>query len=948
MSIRCKHVQEALTSDSHEQLADDLLLQGHLESCPACSELKTALSMLDETMASLGPVEPTEGLVDAFLAGLEPETAEPEQQAIIDFGEKRAERLAEGNKESMWGRSLSVGSMVAAAAGLLVVAATGLSSGPDSSVSSLVDPSDVGVVASLSTETSNGVDFRDSSKLSKEVKERNYKTPADEPHAPSGALAAIIVVEEKEPEKSEDSSISFSYSDSLEDNYIVDGTPTVTADVAGKRAQLAQDIVGNTGVLGVLTRSNLEFEVAKPEEQRAEEGRHNARFRSRIETEKHREGQDKGQSKMGWAFDRGSEDGKILSGKDGRDSDRYWPQSGEFAQDTDKKLSPRKATEQDTKLDEASNQRGFDSNHEVTKNNSHGVVPVAKPVVQNQAMPRFAAQEGKGRGKLSKKKANGVEVTSRRVSGVSGKLSETQKQLAQAFVEMRSTVDGVPTIAPSGFWANRYIPGDPSLRLLEARLEQSPSASQLGPLGDVVNPYASELDAPRNSALAVSVRSDRRASEGPSRMLIQVGIKGTKRQAGRRPALNIGVVLDLANASDEAEASMRAVVAAMRSAKRAGDNFSLTVANGTGGQVVAPSQFRNGPIRVALDKLFAAEASEGPQFDLPEAIEAAARQVGSDDDPNAPLGRSMILLVTASSSAQQIQQQVASITHANAAKGIGLSTIGLGTQVDDAQLLGWAGVGQGNRQLVLQASEAKAAVKKEFASAESVVARAVRLQVRLAPGTKLVEVVGAERLNAVQAHRTREAEKSTDRRIAKAQGIQTNREQDEDGIKIIIPRFLAGDSHVVLLDVIAEGPGAIADVTVSYKDLVHLRNGEAKTSLSLARGRNRTSALTRGVFRNYVGQVVAKKFEEAGALLSSENHSEAAHVLARLQDLLSALPSHHPWLSKDVAYSNDLQVVQRFRELLQNGLADANKRYVADSLTYAAWRKRVPLVRARP
>jgi len=143
---------------------------------------------------------------------------------------------------------------------------------------------------------------------------------------------------------------------------------------------------------------------------------------------------------------------------------------------------------------------------------------------------------------------------------------------------------------------------------------------------------------------------------------------------------------------------------------------------------------------------------------------------------------------------------------------------------------------------------------------------------QLAPETdKLVEVVGSRRLGAMDAARTREAEISIDRRVAKASGIEADRENDEDGIKIIIPSFSAGDAHVILLDVIADGPGALADVAVSYKDLVHLRNGTAKAALSLGRGHDAAERdngdIERSIFQNYVGSTISQRLGAAGALL---------------------------------------------------------------------------------
>src|SRR6185369_2748520 len=106
----------------------------------------------------------------------------------------------------------------------------------------------------------------------------------------------------------------------------------------------------------------------------------------------------------------------------------------------------------------------------------------------------------------------------------------------------------------------------------------------------------------------------------------------------------------------------------------------------------------------------------------------------------------------------------------------------------------------------------------------------------LAAGVRLVGIVGSRRLDEAQAQRVREAERSVDLRLSRNLGIESDRGEDEDGIQVVVPVFRAGDAHVILLDVVAPGPGAVADVSVRYKDLVFLRNGVARASLTLPAG----------------------------------------------------------------------------------------------------------------
>ena len=103
--------------------------------------------------------------------------------------------------------------------------------------------------------------------------------------------------------------------------------------------------------------------------------------------------------------------------------------------------------------------------------------------------------------------------------------------------------------------------------------------------------------------------------------------------------------------------------------------------------------------------------------------------------------------------------------------------------------------------------------------------------IRLAPGVQLVDVIGSQRLDEGRAQEVRDAEQSIDQRLSRNLGIETDRGLDEEGIQMVIPSFYADDAHVVLLDVVAPGPGPVADVTVRYKDLVHMKNGVARAHL---------------------------------------------------------------------------------------------------------------------
>lgn len=540
--------------------------------------------------------------------------------------------------------------------------------------------------------------------------------------------------------------------------------------------------------------------------------------------------------------------------------------------------------------------------------------------------------------------------TDRWWSGRKGNIDGRARLLARALLDQRQATTGVATHPTSGLWANTYVPGDPVLRLLHGRLakhrlELGDASAQLGALDASVQPYRQAFDPPKTAALGLSVRADRRVADGPTRTFLQVGLQGTPRRSGRRPAMNIAVVLDLHGAENAAaKAGIPALLSALREAKQTGDRFSLVVAGVPGAVMLTPDQFRHGPLTVAVNKLFGGAGVEssgrapGPVLTLDQALARATREVASRDDSAGPLGTSLVLLLTGSTVSRPTLLKSLRTAHESAVNGIAMSVVGVGHDIDEAQLTMLATAGQGNRRLLVQTGDAANVIAAELAAAASVVARAVRVRVKLAPGVKLVGVVGSHRLDAEAARRVREAERSIDRRIERARGIVADREDDQDGVNIIIPSFLAGDSHVILLDVIAPGPGPLADVTVRYKDLVFLQNGVARGSLNLTRGKSGANSHEPGVFKNYVAHIISRDLRKAGNLLSQGASAEALTVLDELEALLRGLSGEVPFLRADAEFARDGELVGGYLRLLE-GAGSAPRGYVSDSLQYAGWRK---------
>ncbi len=506
----------------------------------------------------------------------------------------------------------------------------------------------------------------------------------------------------------------------------------------------------------------------------------------------------------------------------------------------------------------------------------------------------------------------------------------------------------------SGYWSNAYVPGDPAIRLLETRLNatdremlQTYAAAPLQ-LHDRAHPVQQPFDAPTEAAMEVFLHSDRTALEGAERLTLQVGLQGARRQGGTRPPMTIGVVLDLRGAvSAENATQMRAVIDALRTAKEVGDRFNLRFA-GRDCVGVDSGRFEYGPLSVALESCFGADPGTAQGSRRSQLCSKSATQaVRAGDDPDAPLGSSMVLLVTSQSIAGDLAALEA-IGHKSAVAGVPISVAGIGAGIalDEVDRLTLAG--QGNRRLVTTPDEAREAVDRELSALSRAVARALRLRIRLAPGVKLIRILDASRLDDEGAERVREAEQSIDLRMASELGIEADRGEDEDGIQIVIPSFYAGGSHAILLDVVASEAGPIADVTLRYKDLIYQRNGVSRATLNLGAESRPAGPLERNVLKNVLTVRMASALTSAGRALSDGRINAAVNALREQRERLVALRASEPAFQSDAELAADSRLLDEYLSLLGGEAAGLGgpRQDLANSLQLAGHFKTLPRTRA--
>ena len=548
-------------------------------------------------------------------------------------------------------------------------------------------------------------------------------------------------------------------------------------------------------------------------------------------------------------------------------------------------------------------------------------------------------------------KINEVEIPKMEVPGVAGGYAHAGFNFLDHYQQTQNLYFQPAT----GYWANTYIPGDPEIRLLSARLAQWDRSwlANNASLEQGVKPVNQPFDAPADNALALSLMADANSvttnelAQGPTRMRLQVGIRGIEHRRGQRPAMNVGVVVDLpADAPDEVRIATRALLDAMLQSKQAGDRFSLVMTGS--GLVVEAGDFRFGSLQLAKQLILGKESGPGlngldsNSFDLYEAMQRAGTMVQQTDDPSRPLGSSSVLLISAKSMPDI--ERLTALAHERAKEGITLSVFPLGGQprIDNVEKLVLAGLG--NRRYLETPGQARQAVEEELHASSRAIARAVRLSIRLAPGVRLIGVVGSERLDKQRAQRVRDIEHSMDRRLSANLGIQADRGEDEDGIQIVIPSIFSGDAVSVLLDVVTDRPGAIAEVSLRYKDLVFLRNGSLQGHLNLPGSQLSGSENKRGpaeltVLKNLLSHHFVDAVEQAAVALGRQQPADAIATLSAMRSTIDQARQSLPEWANDPDLIRDQQVLDRYIAALASPQAGSHQSFLADSLRYAAWAK---------
>lgn len=389
-----------------------------------------------------------------------------------------------------------------------------------------------------------------------------------------------------------------------------------------------------------------------------------------------------------------------------------------------------------------------------------------------------------------------------------------------------------PLPSPPAFWPkdgryrSTYLPGRGDLDHLGAFLRRTATGTDAA-LAEAPRLTEPTLPAPAGRSLDVVVDQDRGmlAPEGGVTTL-RVRLRATDAAPGPRPPVHLHLVLD--SSGSMRGASWQSVCAAVREVARVLQPQDLLSVSHYGSQaeVLSPPVSGATPAVQQVAERVCRLRVRG-ETNIFEGLRAGYQQARSVYDPRAV---NRVLLVSDGMATVGPRDLYSLTTQTSQALGEGITTSALGVGADfDALLMGRVALeGGGNDHYVRDAAAVAAVLADELDVLARQAAEVVDLRVLLPDDVDLLEVIGSEALGEAERERAREVEVRTDQRLARDQGIATDRQRDHTGgVRMLLPSFRLGDEHAILL-VVRTPPGqgtrTLAEVELRYKDVLHKRN----------------------------------------------------------------------------------------------------------------------------
>lgn len=440
-----------------------------------------------------------------------------------------------------------------------------------------------------------------------------------------------------------------------------------------------------------------------------------------------------------------------------------------------------------------------------------------------------------------------------------GDLAKSEKKASSGYRRARRSIvaaydptlgEPITTLPSTAYFQNTYLGGNAEyveqLRRLDAAADVHPwRAAALPP-----QPF----DRPDDAGLALSAAVDRPYLGEPSRVLLQVGLEGSARAGWRRPPLDVVVVVD--STALERPARVVRTIGGLITRLDGADRLAVRRV----GEPLPVVPLSTGEVaRRALLTEPDALLAPRPAAALDEALSAAGRDLDATAESARIPGTGVVLLLVSGEDPARAAAALRA-AHRLTTEGVTVSVVEYVDRAIAPRSRWWAVAhsGHGGHHRARTLEQADAAVEAELDRLARVVARLVRLNVRLAPGVKAIRVLGSRLLRDDEVRRVKAREKAVDERLSRTLGVTADRGDDDDGLQTVIPYFLGQDSHVVLIELWVAHAGPIADVSVRYKDMVRLDNGRAATSVSLGALPRPPSPINAQVLRNAQGVAFAE------------------------------------------------------------------------------------------
>ncbi len=493
------------------------------------------------------------------------------------------------------------------------------------------------------------------------------------------------------------------------------------------------------------------------------------------------------------------------------------------------------------------------------------------PLATNQPAPTVAAT---GR---AAPVARPNEATTFGMIGLSGQGSASSPSVAwgREGAVAEPVAPALARLDPNARYATTYRPGGAALAAFDAAVSRGQIPTSYKDLvGDFGARYAPALEAPKDGALTIAVRTAR-AAVGPAggAMNLLVALASSEATPPRAP-LSVHIVLDISGsmsgqAIEDAKHAAEAAVGKLE----ATDDFSMVTFSDTASVIVPDGPI--GPRRAqVLSRIHAVQAGGGTNIwaglDLGY---AEARDAGAGDEA---VRLVMLLSDGHANGGDTSPEHLANLAASAFQNGIQTSAFGLGPDYDAALMSGIADRGAGGYYYVADSSQIEPALAREIDARLRPVATAVEVRVRLRPDISATHVFGSRELTAIEADAVRAQEVAVDRH-EKKHGIASDRQVDaEGGMRFFIPAFARADRHATMITLeLPPGTGdrRIASVEVRYKDRVLKKNvtQELPVNLSWAAS-DADSALT----VNHDVERVEQAFAAGEAILQAAERVDAA------------------------------------------------------------------------